>query len=70
MAGPINRDFVAASFVFQLLMVSLRAGCVFVADCNVGWQAAGMFGYRLAGNCSDALVAILRRTIARAMPIM
>jgi hypothetical protein len=51
-------------------MVSPRGACVFVADCNVGLQATGMFGYRLAGSSIGTSVAILRRTIVRAMPIM
>jgi len=31
-------------------MVSPGGASVFVADSNVGLQATGIFGYRLAGN--------------------
>ena len=41
-----------------------------MADCDVGLHATEMFGYRLAGSSIGASVAILRRTIVRAMPIM
>jgi hypothetical protein len=50
MGAPINRDFIAASFIFEISMVSPRGACVFAVACNVGLQATGMFGYRLAGN--------------------
>jgi hypothetical protein len=36
----------------------------------MGLQATGMFGYRLAANSVGASVAVLRRTFARARPVM
>ena len=48
---PINRDFIAASLAsLRSSMFSPGGACVFVADCNVGLQATGVFGYRLAGK--------------------
>jgi hypothetical protein len=51
-------------------MIPPRGTHVAAADSNVGLQATGVFAYRLAGNRTDASIAILRRTIARATPIM
>jgi hypothetical protein len=51
-------------------MIPPRGTYVCAADSNVGLQSTGISGYRLAGSRVGASIAILRRTIARATPIM